>query len=115
MGFAAIGAASPWDRSRWWKPRMRTDAGFTACAPPRRSPVRSPWPTTPFTTDDLARRLSGLKVAARALETDDLAKATVATVLMKLPPLTAEAITKLARVRRIGGYGLTIRGTTPCS
>jgi len=51
----------------------------------------------PFTTDDLARRLSGLEVAARALEADDLAKATVATVLMKLPPLSADAIAKLAR------------------
>jgi hypothetical protein len=50
----------------------------------------------PFTTDDLARRLSGLEVAARALEADDLAKATVATVLMKLPPLSAEAMAKLA-------------------
>jgi hypothetical protein len=44
-----------------------------------------------------ARRLSGLEVAARALEADDLAKATVATVLMKLPPLSAEAMAKLAR------------------
>ncbi len=51
----------------------------------------------PFTTDDLARRLSGLEVAARALEADDLAKATVATVLMKLPPLSTEAMAKLAR------------------
>src|SRR6516164_11654691 len=51
----------------------------------------------PFTPDDLARRLSGLDVAARALEADDLAKATVATVLMKLPPLSADAMAKLAR------------------
>lgn len=51
----------------------------------------------PFTTDDLARRLSGLEVAARALEADDLAKATVATVLMKLPPLSDDAMAKLAR------------------
>jgi hypothetical protein len=51
----------------------------------------------PFTPDDLARRLSGLEVAARALEADDLAKATVATVLMKLPPLSADAMAKLIR------------------
>jgi hypothetical protein len=51
----------------------------------------------PFTPDDLARRLSGLEVAARALEAGDLAKATVATVLMKLPPLLAQAMAKLAR------------------
>src|SRR5215467_6271449 len=51
----------------------------------------------PFTTDDLARRLSGLDVAARALEVGDMAKAMVATVLLKLPPLSPEAMAKLAR------------------
>jgi hypothetical protein len=51
----------------------------------------------PFTPDDLARRLSGLEVAARALEAGDMAKAAVATVLLKLPPLSADAIAKLAR------------------
>src|SRR5262249_42708412 len=50
----------------------------------------------PFTTDDLARRLSGLDVAARALEVGAMAKAAVATVLLKLPPLSAEAMAKLA-------------------
>jgi hypothetical protein len=51
----------------------------------------------PFSPDDLARRLSGLDVAARALEAGDMAKAAVATVLLKLPPLSAEALGKLAR------------------
>lgn len=51
----------------------------------------------PFMPDDLARRLSGLDVAARALEAGDMAKAGVATVLLKLPPLSAEAMAKLAR------------------
>jgi hypothetical protein len=51
----------------------------------------------PFTADDLARRLSGRDVAARALETGDMAKAAVATVLLKLPPLSPEAMAKLAR------------------
>jgi hypothetical protein len=37
----------------------------------------------PFTADDLARRLSGLDVAARALEAGDMAKAMIATVLLK--------------------------------
>ncbi|HEV2548168.1 MAG TPA: hypothetical protein VGU20_12590 [Stellaceae bacterium] len=50
----------------------------------------------PFAADDLARWLSGLHVAARALEAGDLAKAGIATVLLKLPPLTAEAFAKLA-------------------
>jgi hypothetical protein len=49
-----------------------------------------------FSADDLARRLSGLDVAARALEEGDLAKAGIATVLLKLPPLTTEAFAKLA-------------------
>jgi hypothetical protein len=51
----------------------------------------------PFMSDDLARRLSGLDVAARALETGDMAKAAVATVLLTLPPLSPEAMAKLAR------------------
>jgi|SRR5579883_108574 len=51
----------------------------------------------PFTPDDLARRLSGLEVAARALEAGDMAKAAAATVLRKLPPLTVGAMAKLAR------------------
>src|SRR5215467_13865351 len=51
----------------------------------------------PFTPDDLARRLSGLDVAARALEVGDMAKAAAATVLLKLPPFSADAIAKLAR------------------
>jgi hypothetical protein len=50
----------------------------------------------PFTSDDLVRRLSGLDVAARALEAGDIAKAAVATVLLKLPPLSPEAMAKLA-------------------
>jgi hypothetical protein len=51
----------------------------------------------PFAADDLARRLSGLEVAARALEAGDLAKAMVAAVQLKLPPLAPEAAAKLAR------------------
>jgi hypothetical protein len=51
----------------------------------------------PFPANDLARRLSGLDVAARALEAGKLAKAGIATVLLKLPPLTAEAFAKLAQ------------------
>src|SRR5215471_2072364 len=58
----------------------------------------------PFSADDLARRLSGLDVAARALEAGDLAKAGIATVLLKLPPLTAEALAKLARERTLRKY-----------
>jgi hypothetical protein len=58
----------------------------------------------PFTPDDLARRLSGLDVAARALEAGDMAKAAVATVLLKLPPLSAEAITKLAHEPTLKKY-----------
>lgn len=50
----------------------------------------------PFAPDDLARRLSSLDVAARALEAGDMAKAMVATVLLKLPSLSDEAIAKLA-------------------
>jgi hypothetical protein len=50
----------------------------------------------PFTADDLAWRLAGLDVAARALEGGDLALATVATVLLKLPPLTPPALAALA-------------------
>jgi hypothetical protein len=49
-----------------------------------------------FTPDDLARRLSGLDVAARALEAGDMAKAAIATVLLKLPLLSADAVAKLA-------------------
>jgi hypothetical protein len=51
----------------------------------------------PFSPDDLAPRLSGLDLAARALEAGDMAKAAVATVLLKLPPLSAEAMAKVAR------------------
>ena len=51
----------------------------------------------PFTPDDLARRLSGLDVAARALEAGDMAKAAAATVLLKLPPLSVDAMAKLVR------------------
>ncbi len=50
-----------------------------------------------FSPDDLARRLSGLEVAACALEAGDMAKAAVATVLLKLPPLSDDAMAKLAR------------------
>ena len=50
----------------------------------------------PFSADDLASRLSGLDVAARALEAGDMAKAAVATVLLKLPLLSADAMAKLA-------------------
>lgn len=50
----------------------------------------------PFSADELARRLSGLDVAARALEAGDLAKAGIATVLLRLPPLTLETFAKLA-------------------
>jgi hypothetical protein len=77
--------------------RQRTDAAFTASGQPRKSLARSPWRYTPFTSDDLARCLSGLDVAARALETGDMAKAMVATVLLKPPPLSPEAVAKLAR------------------
>ena len=58
----------------------------------------------PFAADDLARRLSGLDVAARALEAGDLAKAGIATVLLKLPALTAEAFAKLAREPTLRKY-----------
>lgn len=51
----------------------------------------------PFTPDDLASRLSGLDVSARALEMGDMAKAMIAAVLLKLPPLSADAIVKLTR------------------
>ncbi|HEV2547689.1 MAG TPA: hypothetical protein VGU20_10150 [Stellaceae bacterium] len=51
----------------------------------------------PFTPADLACRLSGLGVAARALEAGDMAKAAVATALLKLPPLSTDAVAKLAR------------------
>ena len=46
--------------------------------------------------DDLTRCLAGLDLAARALEAGDLVKASVATVLLKLPDLTVEAFAKLA-------------------
>jgi len=58
----------------------------------------------PFVPDDLARRLSGLEVAARALEAGDMAKAAVATVLLKLPPLSADAVAKLAREPTLKKY-----------
>jgi hypothetical protein len=58
----------------------------------------------PFSADDLARRLSGLDVAARALEAGDPAKAGIATVLLKLPPLTANAFAKLAREPTLRKY-----------
>jgi lysozyme len=58
----------------------------------------------PFSSDDLAHRLSGLDVAARALEAGDMAKAAVATVLLKLPPLSAEAAAKLAREPTLKKY-----------
>jgi hypothetical protein len=51
----------------------------------------------PLTADDLARRLSGLDVAARALDAGEMAKAMIATVLLKLPPLSPKAMAKLAR------------------
>jgi hypothetical protein len=51
----------------------------------------------PFSPDDLARWLSGLNVAAQALEAGDMAKAMVATVLLKVPPLSAQSMAKLAR------------------
>jgi len=54
--------------------------------------------------DELARHLRGLDLAARALEAGDLAKAGIATVLLKLPPLTAEAFAKLARERTLRKY-----------
>ena len=50
----------------------------------------------PLSADDLGHRLSGLEVAARALEMGDLAKASIATVLLKLPPLSPDAFAKLA-------------------
>lgn len=58
----------------------------------------------PFSPDDLARRLSGLDVAARALEAGDTAKAAVATVLLKLPPLSADALAKLAHEPTLKKY-----------
>jgi hypothetical protein len=51
----------------------------------------------PFSADDLARRLSGLEVAARAVEAGDMAKAMIATLLLKLPPLSADTMAKLVR------------------
>jgi hypothetical protein len=50
----------------------------------------------PFDADDLARRLAGLDVAARALEAGELALAGIATVLLKLPMLSPDATAKLA-------------------
>ena len=58
----------------------------------------------PFTPDDLACRLSGLDIAAHALEAGDMAKAMVATALLKLPPLSADAVAKLAREPTLKTY-----------
>ena len=49
----------------------------------------------PFAADALARRLAGLDVAARALEASNLALASIATALLKLPALSPEAVAKL--------------------
>jgi hypothetical protein len=45
---------------------------------------------------DITRCLASLDVAAKALETGDLAKASVATVLLKLPDLSVDGFAKLA-------------------
>jgi hypothetical protein len=45
---------------------------------------------------DIARCLSSLDVAAKALDAGDLAKASVAAVLLKLPDLSVEGFAKLA-------------------
>src|SRR5262249_12433189 len=58
----------------------------------------------PFTPEDLAYLLTGLDVAASALESGDMAKAAVATVLLKLPPLSAEAAAKLAHEPTLKKY-----------
>lgn len=58
----------------------------------------------PFSADDLARRLSGLDTAARALEAGDLALAGIATVLLKLPALSREALAKLAQEPTLRKY-----------
>lgn len=50
----------------------------------------------PFTADDLARRLAGRDVAARALEAGEIALAGIAAALLKLPALSPEAMAKLA-------------------
>lgn len=57
-----------------------------------------------FSADDLRRCLSALDLAARALEAGDLAKAGIATVFLKLPPLTPEAFTKLAQEPTLKKY-----------
>jgi hypothetical protein len=56
--------------------------------------------------DDLTRCLAGLDLAARALEAGDLVKASVATVLLKLPDLTVEAFAKLASDPSLKKYSL---------
>lgn len=58
----------------------------------------------PLPPDDLARRVLGLDVAARALEAGDLARASIATVQMKLPALSAYALVKLGNDQRFMKY-----------
>jgi hypothetical protein len=53
---------------------------------------------------DLARCLSKLDVAVRALEDGNLPLAGIATVLLRLPPLTAAAFGKLARAESLAKY-----------
>jgi hypothetical protein len=50
----------------------------------------------PIEASDLTARLAGLEVATNALNHGDMARASVATVLLKLPPLSREALAKLA-------------------
>lgn len=50
----------------------------------------------PLSPQDITHCLFMLDIAARALEAGDVAKASVAAVLLKLPDLTAEAFAKLA-------------------
>jgi hypothetical protein len=57
-----------------------------------------------FGADDLARRLSVLEVAAPSLEAGDLAKAMIAALQMKLPPLAPEAVAKLVREPTLRKY-----------
>jgi hypothetical protein len=53
---------------------------------------------------DIARCLARLDVAAKALEAGDLAKASVAAVLLKLPDLSVDGFAKLAAAPSLKKY-----------
>ena len=56
---------------------------------------------------DVARCLASLDVAAKALEARDLAKASVAAVLLKLPELSVDGFAKLAADPSLKKYSPT--------